>query len=90
MLILGVLLAISAFAGEWEWQNPLPQGNSLYDVEFVNDDLGWAVGLSGTLLKTSDGGATWNRIPVEADWDFWAVEFADQSNGWIAGGEGGG
>ncbi|MBU0691429.1 hypothetical protein KKC97_14315 [bacterium] len=90
MLILGVLLAITAFAGEWEWQNPLPQGNSLYDVEFVTDEIGWAAGLHGTLLRTSDGGETWERIPMEANWDFWAVAFADSLHGWIAGGESGG
>lgn len=28
----------------WFWQNPLPQGNGLGDVFFINNSTGWAVG----------------------------------------------
>ena len=30
--------------GGWFWQNPLPQGNTLNSVKFVNLSVGWAVG----------------------------------------------
>lgn len=33
----------------------------LNDVFFINDELGWAVGEHGTILKTSDGGASWQH-----------------------------
>ncbi len=44
---------------EWRWQNPLPQGNTLQDVSFTDADTGTAVGWHGTILRTTDGGATW-------------------------------
>ena len=33
--------------------------SSLNDVFFLNENLGWIAGSSGTLLKTTDGGYTW-------------------------------
>lgn len=33
----------------------------LYDLQFVDDLRGWAVGELGTILATSDGGQTWTR-----------------------------
>ena len=35
----------------WFWQNPLPQGNTLRAVKFINTTIGWAVGYYGTILK---------------------------------------
>jgi len=48
---------VSAFAiAQWTWQNPLPQGNSLSCVKFVDLNTGYAVGSNGTILKTTNGG----------------------------------
>ena len=33
----------------------------LTDVFFLNSQLGWAVGEHGTILRTNNGGATWNN-----------------------------
>ncbi len=44
---------------QWTWQNPLPQGNDLNFVKFYNDEIGWAVGNDGTIIKTTDGGDNW-------------------------------
>jgi len=42
----------------WFWQNPLPQGNSLTEVAVIDQNRAVAVGGSGVILKTSDGGST--------------------------------
>ncbi|HEY5533426.1 MAG TPA: hypothetical protein VIL99_00590 [Ignavibacteria bacterium] len=34
--------------------------SSLYSVHFVNNNLGFAVGDSGIILKTIDGGTNWS------------------------------
>ncbi len=44
---------------DWFWQNPLPTGNKLRAVYFVNATTGWAVGELGTILRTTDGGSSW-------------------------------
>jgi len=55
---LALLAFNPSFAG-WFWQNPRPQGNPLASVYFVDPDTGYAVGESGTILKTTNGGAAW-------------------------------
>jgi photosystem II stability/assembly factor-like uncharacterized protein len=47
----------------WSWGNPLPQGNTLRAMAF-SGATGYAVGDFGTLLKTNDGGATWEGLPA--------------------------
>jgi len=53
VLFFSVSFQINA---QWFWQNPLPQGNNLYSVDFIDSDLGWTVGSYGTILKTTNGG----------------------------------
>src|SRR5258706_8216116 len=44
----------------WEWQNPLPQGNTINSVRFAADKkTGWAVGSDGAILRTRNGGFEW-------------------------------
>ena len=60
-LFLSIVLFLTGFSSfaQWEWQNPLPQGNTLNSVYFTDASTGYAVGVVGTILKTIDGGATW-------------------------------
>ena len=41
---------------EWQtsWQNPIPQGNSLNDIEVISDNLIIAVGDNGLIMNRSD------------------------------------
>lgn len=43
----------------WFWQNPLPQGNDLLSVKFLNQNTGFVVGNAGCFMKTTNGGITW-------------------------------
>ncbi|MBS1494799.1 MAG: T9SS type A sorting domain-containing protein [Bacteroidetes bacterium] len=43
----------------WQWLNPIPQGNGIKKVQFFNDNIGYAVGRSNTVIKTTNGGANW-------------------------------
>ena len=46
----------------WVWQNPLPQGNPLFSVHFAKDkENGFAVGSDNAILRTKDGGFSWER-----------------------------
>jgi photosystem II stability/assembly factor-like uncharacterized protein/putative cell wall-binding protein len=71
--------------GVWSQQNPKPPGNPLHSVAFVDARNGWAVGDGGTILHTSDGGATWNPQASGTDSDLNAVAFTDTDNGWAVG-----
>ena len=69
----------------WVWQNPLPQGNNLYGLKFADVNTGWAVGLGGVVLKTTDAGSSWTHQDPGTTKDLYGVAFADASNGWVAG-----
>lgn len=55
----------------WQWSNPKPQGNDLNDVDFFDQDLGYAVGPFGAIVCTLDGGTTWElQNSGTTDWLF--------------------
>jgi photosystem II stability/assembly factor-like uncharacterized protein len=57
----------------------------LFDIDFVDEYRGWAVGLHG-VIHTGDGGLTWERIDSdEDDVSAHAIDFIDMSHGWVAG-----
>src|SRR5210317_1586400 len=84
--ILFFLLSLNLFA-QWEWQNPLPQGNGLEAVQFVTADIGWAVGELSSVIKTIDGGLTW-IVQKSGIGNFKDIHFIDSTFGIIVGGQG--
>ena len=80
-----VLPVVALGAPAWTWQNPKPQGNELSAVDFIDANTGWAVGSTGTILHTTDGGTTWTPQVSNTSWDIDAVDFTDANNGWAAG-----
>jgi len=85
MLFLGVRFAQ---AQSWEWQNPLPTGNSLAAVEFTDANKGWAVGSVGTIIHTTNGGGNWSAQSSGTANDLYGVSFVDANNGWAVGSTG--
>jgi photosystem II stability/assembly factor-like uncharacterized protein len=75
-------LTLSAQDG-WFWQNPLPQGNHLNDIDIVNDHLAYAIGNRGTLLKTTNGGVSWEIKQSNTLSDLRALVFINENVGWI-------
>jgi photosystem II stability/assembly factor-like uncharacterized protein len=69
----------------WFWQNPLPQGNALLSVSFVDANTGTVVGTDGTILRTIDGGNTWTPQASGTTNDLRAVSFADANHGTAVG-----
>src|SRR5436190_17829651 len=73
----------------WAWQNPLPQGNSLYSIHFAPDkETGFAVGSDGTILRTLDGGFTWARQFSPEDATMSSVFVLDKDNAFVVGSRG--
>ncbi len=51
-------------------------------VDFVNDSTGWAVGVSGTILKTTNGGIDWTTQESGTSFNLASVHFVNDSLGW--------
>ncbi|MDP4116709.1 MAG: YCF48-related protein [Bacteroidota bacterium] len=69
----------------WSWQNPVPQGNPLNSVYFVDANTGWAAGNSGTIIRTTNGGNTWELQSSGVKHNLNSVYFINGNTGWIAG-----
>ena len=52
-------------------------------MEFVNADLGFMGGTSGTLLKTTDGGESWTQIPNFTTSHLESIFFINENEGWL-------
>ena len=54
----------------------------------VDADTGWAVGSSGILWKTTDGGSTWSTQTSGTTRDLYGVYFLDPNTGFVIGASG--
>jgi photosystem II stability/assembly factor-like uncharacterized protein len=61
------------------------QVSTIYSIYMYDEDLGWAVGDRGTILKTVNGGLNWNSIQTPISVLFTRVQFFDQSLGYAVG-----
>src|SRR5260370_919497 len=88
---LGAIASSASLAQSgWFWQNPLPQGNTLRAVSFVDANTGTAVGDAGagvvvgdgaTIRRATDGGATWTPQTSGTTGGLDAVSFVDANTG---------
>jgi photosystem II stability/assembly factor-like uncharacterized protein len=56
----GLIILSDDYGVTWR-QVPTPVSVTLTSVAFANNRAGWAVGHSGVVLETQDGGNTWSR-----------------------------
>lgn len=59
----------------------------LEDIDFPTATTGFAVGLAGTVMKTTDGGNNWSTVRTNTEY-LNDVSFADASTGYVAGDSG--
>lgn len=57
----GLVLLSDDDGRSWRQARTVPVSVALTQVRFVSDKLGWAVGHSGVVLHSADGGDTWQR-----------------------------
>jgi photosystem II stability/assembly factor-like uncharacterized protein len=67
-----------------DFENPKP---ALYCVWFTDTKNGWISGIEGTLLKTQDGGETWDILPTGTALSLYTV-FVKYGRGWVVGDKG--
>jgi photosystem II stability/assembly factor-like uncharacterized protein len=57
----------------------------LYSVDFVDSLTGWAVGIYGKIVRTTDGGTTWIERMSPTGAHLHSIDFVDPKNGWAVG-----
>ncbi len=68
----------------WHWV----AGGVLKSLSFPNASLGIAVGEGGLVIRTTDGGRSWQPIRSGVKTDLKHVSFVDHLHGWIVGNQG--
>jgi photosystem II stability/assembly factor-like uncharacterized protein len=79
-----VLLATQVCLAQWFGQSPSPQGNNLSSVVIINENTIAAAGGDGAVLKSIDGGNSWQCKPVENKYQINQIKFLDELNGFIS------
>ncbi len=73
----------------WELSIPFQSATSYYGVCFVDRQHGWIVGPRSYLLRTEDGGRSWQRVNLPygnlTNLFFTDVQFANANVGWMVG-----
>lgn len=83
----GAILSTTDGGENWARVSRQGRGGAVSNVFFLDDRLGWAVGLRG-VLRTDDTGQQW--VPASTDETTAtiagrAIHFLDDRNGWLAG-----
>ena len=72
----------------WCMQNPLPTRYQLNAIDMVDANTGWAVGLNGTVIHTTDAGVTWQNQYTGTSSALNALKAVDSNTAWVAGDNG--
>ncbi len=83
LVTISFVAAISV-SGQWVTQN-IETKASLRGLSVVNENVVWASGTGGTVIRTIDGGKTWKvmAVPDAAKLDFRDIEAFDENTAYI-------
>ena len=83
-----LVFTLSSIQAQWTNQNPVPDGNTLRSVFFINDNIGWIVGSDGFITKTTNAGIDWIQLNSGTNAYLKKVKFVDDQTGWAVGDSG--
>ena len=78
----------SVSAQTWEWSNPKPCGNVMEGIYFTDPSTGYIVGTGGIIMKTYDGGDSWNILNSGTLYDLYDLSFPNANTGYAVGANG--
>lgn len=87
LLLILFFLIVNQTSSYCQWRS-ISSGTDqqLFCVHFPSDSVGYVIGRSGTVLKSTDKGNTWNPLTTELDGGlFQSVYFLNDSIGFITG-----
>ncbi len=69
--------------GGWCWANPGTSGNQINSVAFANGQTGWKATALGEILKTTDGGRSWQLQLVDRSRYMRNLVAQDEQTAWF-------
>lgn len=64
------------------WVHSL-DGYGLFNIFFLNENIGWTVGFNGNIFKTTNGGSNWVKLNNSFNFHLLKVYFYDEDNGYM-------
>ena len=58
---------------------------ALLGLDFVDARRGWAAGLGGLVMGTTNGGSSWKALPHTSVEYVFGLRFLDAKHGWVVG-----
>ena len=88
--LLGVAVGCHREApdGVTYFERKISIADRFYDVAALDTDRAIVVGYAGKILRTADGGRTWEVVPSGTSRALYSVVFTDGDHGWISGQDG--
>ncbi|MBL7885006.1 MAG: T9SS type A sorting domain-containing protein, partial [Bacteroidia bacterium] len=82
-----LLISLSIGANAQAWINQISGSTNpmLAGCFFLNDNLGYVSGMGGEILKTSNGGSTWNTLASGTTQDLYSLYFSSADTGYAVG-----
>ena len=71
----------------WDLQH-IDLEKQLFSIVFIDPNSGWSVGSEGTILQTTNGGASWTTQSSGTHRRLLSVSFVDTNIGWAVGDSG--
>jgi photosystem II stability/assembly factor-like uncharacterized protein len=83
-ILLVAVFVVNGAMGQWIPQNS-GTTKTLHSVYFTDANTGYAVGDSGTILKTTNGGTNWDMKYSGTSSNLYSVQFTDPLTGYTVG-----
>ena len=83
--VVDSLLIYTDDAGASWQRKTVPTREELIHLDFTNDERGWIVGASGTILYTEDAGETWIVQRAGTNATLYHIDFRNSRVGWAVG-----
>ncbi|NOS83818.1 MAG: hypothetical protein HOP31_01660, partial [Ignavibacteria bacterium] len=80
-LIFGINSVLFSQSG-WIWQNPLPQGNNMSNLQFVNSTTAYAMCFN-SVMKSTNTGSNWSIYYTNHSQNNTSLQFINETTGFI-------
>lgn len=86
--ILILCIIFSQALSQWRiaLSSTYPSGTTFQSLYFVNENVGWAVGSDGMILKTTNGGISWTQQTSNTTVTLYHIQAFDENNLIVSGG----
>ncbi|TAL66893.1 MAG: T9SS type A sorting domain-containing protein [Bacteroidetes bacterium] len=78
--LLSLIISSGFLYSEWTWVNPLFQGDKLKEVRIKENNVTYAVGHAGVIMKSTDEGLTWQMMYIPINRRFNSIDISGQGD----------